>query len=107
MSDDPIQKVGAWVPVSAELAEDLGWNRNPMTIRMETYVGQAIYDGFERTFYPWRFPDRRVLPEFELFPRWARMAVVPKRVVVSVREGKRRVSLAWAVLRGRESGDDY
>lgn len=45
-----VYKIAAWVPLSHELWEEI--------------------DQAQR---PWVYPDHRVLPEFDLFPRWTRV----------------------------------
>lgn len=71
-----VYKVAAYVPISAELWEEI-----------------------DRERHPWKYPDRRVLPMFNLFPRWSKLAV-------RWREARRRIFNARLALRGHVWDED-
>lgn len=91
----PVVKRAAWVPVPREMAEDA-----PL---FQQHFASWFHREARRILYPWEFPDRRVLPEFELFPRLARVARTYRRLVSWTDGRRRRMVRAWAVLR---TGDD-
>ena len=71
MSDD-VRKIAAWVPITAEMAMDAASSRS------------LVDEMFDHWSNPWKYPDPRPLPAFDLFPlltratSWAH-AVIARR----------------------------
>ena len=92
---EPVKTTAAWMPVSREMLEDKGAN-------FEGTFNSRI----RRLLFPWEFPDPRVMPQFEFFPRLAAVVLIKRRVVGWVHERQRRVVSAWRVLRAGDDGRD-
>lgn len=60
MSDVNVYRVAAYVPVSAEMLDEVG--RSPL-------VG-AVDEMVRRYLYPWEFADKPIRFDVALFPRW-------------------------------------
>lgn len=59
-----VYKMAAWIPVSADFMREVeDWRR---------FANERL----DRLIRPWAYPDRRVLPIFELFPRLSRWQCV-------------------------------
>lgn len=79
VSDEPVAKLAAWVPITTEVGLDMGW-------------------------WPWLLPDRNPIPRTIrsfLFPRWERA----NSTIAAVRV---RISETWDVLlHGLPDQEDY
>lgn len=62
-------------------------------------ISNELWEEIDRQRHPWKYPDRRLLPAFDLFPRWT-------RAITLYREARRRVIDARLVLlNGRQLQD--
>jgi len=60
--DEPVIKVGAYLPVSRELLDDAH------------SLSDALDVAFDRWLRPWRYPDPNPMPHIVPFPRLERIA---------------------------------
>jgi hypothetical protein len=98
-----VYKVGAWVPMSAEVMVDARG------------VQAAVNEAFDRLLHPWNYPDiweRRApqenpMPWFDLFPRLTRLKARWRLAVLRHQARKRVRRMGWDELTADEHDEDW
>lgn len=101
---EPVRKVAAWVPVSAELLED-----QPA---MLGYIEAQLAESLRRQLEPWSYNDRPAIRwSFDPFPRFTRIAAgarrlreLPNQLAVAIVARLDRVTERW---RPERDEDDW
>lgn len=85
----PVVKYAAWLPVSNELIDDARAFQSMMAAAADRHLR------------PWRYPDRRAFPTFDLFPRVTRLRA-------RFDGARARLMATWGTLRyGQGDPDEF
>jgi hypothetical protein len=87
----PVSKLMTFVPITDEVVDEAGWQRNSIAVRMEAPLNLVVANAFDRFVYPWKYADRAAMPAIDIFP-WLTHWTNRARAVVSVpRRVRRRI----------------